>query len=129
VALADAGLVDVEIRATHRVHEHAAAALIRARKPAAFACALDAPGQEEQASRYAALAAHVEASERRDAELVVTFDAAVDHQLLAEAVAVERACCPFFEIGIDGRRLSVRVADSTRAAAIDTLADLILSAR
>lgn len=33
-ALAAAGLVDIEIRETHRVHEHAAAAIIRARKPA-----------------------------------------------------------------------------------------------
>jgi arsenite methyltransferase len=32
-ALADGGLDDVEIRETHRVHEHAAAAIIRARKP------------------------------------------------------------------------------------------------
>jgi arsenite methyltransferase len=31
--LAAAGLEDVEIRETHRVHEHAAAAIIRARKP------------------------------------------------------------------------------------------------
>jgi SAM-dependent methyltransferase len=34
-ALAAAGLVDVEIRETHRVHEHAAAAIVRASKPAA----------------------------------------------------------------------------------------------
>jgi arsenite methyltransferase len=33
-ALADAGLVDVEIRETHRVHEHASSAIVRARKPA-----------------------------------------------------------------------------------------------
>jgi arsenite methyltransferase len=32
-ALAEAGLVDVEIRETHRVHEHASSAIIRARKP------------------------------------------------------------------------------------------------
>jgi len=32
-SLADAGLVDVEISATHRVHEHASAAIIRANKP------------------------------------------------------------------------------------------------
>jgi arsenite methyltransferase len=32
--LGAAGLADVEIRETHRVHEHAAAAIIRARKPA-----------------------------------------------------------------------------------------------
>jgi SAM-dependent methyltransferase len=31
--LADAGLVDLEIRETHRVHEHAYSAIIRARKP------------------------------------------------------------------------------------------------
>jgi ubiquinone/menaquinone biosynthesis C-methylase UbiE len=32
-ALHEAGLVDVEIRETHRVHEHAGSAIIRARKP------------------------------------------------------------------------------------------------
>jgi arsenite methyltransferase len=32
-ALHEAGLEDIEIRETHRVHEHAAAAIIRARKP------------------------------------------------------------------------------------------------
>ncbi len=32
-ALSDAGLVDIEINETHRVHEHAASAIIRARKP------------------------------------------------------------------------------------------------
>jgi arsenite methyltransferase len=32
-ALAAAGLVEVEIRPTHRVHAHAAAAIVRARKP------------------------------------------------------------------------------------------------
>ena len=34
-ALSDAGLVDLEIRDTHRVHEHASSAIVRARKPAA----------------------------------------------------------------------------------------------
>ena len=33
-ALAAAGLVDIDIRETHRVHEHAGSAIIRARKPA-----------------------------------------------------------------------------------------------
>jgi len=32
-ALTDAGLTDVEIRPTHRVHQHAASAIIRAAKP------------------------------------------------------------------------------------------------
>jgi SAM-dependent methyltransferase len=33
--LAAAGLVDIEIQETHRVHEHAASAIVRARRPAA----------------------------------------------------------------------------------------------
>jgi SAM-dependent methyltransferase len=32
-ALSDAGLVDLEIQETHRVHEHASSAIVRARKP------------------------------------------------------------------------------------------------
>jgi hypothetical protein len=32
--LTAAGLIDVEIRPTHRVHEHATSATVRARKPA-----------------------------------------------------------------------------------------------
>ena len=32
-ALADTGLADIEIRETHRVHEHASSAIVRARKP------------------------------------------------------------------------------------------------
>ena len=32
-ALAEAGLGDIELRETHRVHEHATSAIIRARKP------------------------------------------------------------------------------------------------
>jgi len=34
-ALADAGLLDIEIEETHRVHAQAASAIIRATKPAA----------------------------------------------------------------------------------------------
>ncbi len=38
VALHDAGFEAIEIRPTHRVHEHAASAIIRARKPGPSAC-------------------------------------------------------------------------------------------
>jgi hypothetical protein len=34
-ALAAAGLTDIEINETHRVHEHATSAIVRARKPQA----------------------------------------------------------------------------------------------
>ena len=36
-ALAEAGLDDMEIRETHRVHEQAASAIVRARKPGTLA--------------------------------------------------------------------------------------------
>jgi arsenite methyltransferase len=32
-ALTEAGLIDIEIRGTHRVHERASSAIVRARKP------------------------------------------------------------------------------------------------
>jgi arsenite methyltransferase len=34
-ALTEAGLTDIEVRETHRVHQHATSAIVRARKPAA----------------------------------------------------------------------------------------------
>ena len=37
-ALDQAGLVDIEIRRTHRVHEHASSAIVRARKPQTQGC-------------------------------------------------------------------------------------------
>jgi hypothetical protein len=37
-ALGVAGFGEIEIRPTHRVHEHAASAIIRARKPVAHGC-------------------------------------------------------------------------------------------
>jgi hypothetical protein len=33
-ALSEAGLTDIDVRETHRVHEHAISAIVRARKPA-----------------------------------------------------------------------------------------------
>jgi arsenite methyltransferase len=42
LALTAAGFADVEIRETHRVHEHAAAAIVRAVKPVEGCCSTDA---------------------------------------------------------------------------------------
>ena len=40
-ALTAAGLTDIDITETHRVHEHAGSAIVRARKPGADCCAAD----------------------------------------------------------------------------------------
>ena len=42
--LAAVGFTDIEIRETHRVHEHAAAAIVRARKPDAAGASSRPPG-------------------------------------------------------------------------------------
>jgi hypothetical protein len=92
---------------------------------AELTCKLDPPGQTAQRARYRALGAHVEATERRGDALVIGFDPTVDRALLAETVAVERECCPFFAITVDGRRLTLRVADPAHAPAFDAIADAL----
>lgn len=88
-------------------------------------CSLDASGLEAQRARYATLAAHVGAAERRGGELVVDFDDGVDRDLLAETVAIERACCTFFAIGLDGGRLTIGVQRPEQRPALDAIAHVL----
>jgi hypothetical protein len=69
-------------------------------------CTLDHEGAKRQARRYRAVAAHVGRLERTPGSLVAEIDDGVDRELLAELIDVERACCSFFTIAYDGRRLS-----------------------
>lgn len=85
-------------------------------------CGLDAEGMREQGARYAELGRHVTTSEREPQSLVVRFDDRVDHQLLRETVEVERGCCSFFDIGLDGRTLRMTVADPAHDPALDAIA-------
>ena len=128
-ALADAGFEDVEVRPTHQVHEFASSAIIRARKPALelplVDCGLDDAALGTQLDRYRALGAHVARAERRRAEVEVTFAATVDRELLAEAVAVERGCCPFFTIEQSGDRLTIGVTEPGREPALAAVADAL----
>src|SRR5689334_9066162 len=91
------------------------------------ACRLDATGRREQADRYRRLSESVTAMDRRDDALDVSFAAAVDVGLLREAVDVERACCPFFDLRLDdhARTLHVAVAGAHDRPALDTLAAAI----
>jgi hypothetical protein len=88
------------------------------------ACRLDAEAARRQAGRYQALAAHAEGVSRRPGTLVARFDAAVDPDLVATTLAIERECCPFFELGYDeaARRLEISVADRDLEPALDALA-------
>jgi hypothetical protein len=91
------------------------------------ACRLDATGRDEQADRYRRLSVSVTSMERRDDALDVNFAHAVDVPLLREAVDVERACCPFFDLRLDdrARTLHVSVAGADDRPALDALAAAI----
>ncbi len=86
-------------------------------------CRLDAAGLRSQAERYRALARHATAVERGPGRLAVRFDAAVPVALLREAVAVERECCPFFDLrpDADDRALVVTLAAAEHDPALDAI--------
>ena len=92
-------------------------------QPLPMACSLDGPGLSAQVDRYRALGRDVQSVRRLPRLLEVEFGARVDTALLTEAIAVERGCCPFFELSYDGakRELTVSVADERQDAALDAL--------
>ena len=134
-SLQDAGFEDIEIRETHRVHEHAGAAIIRARKPApatsAAACTLDAAQRAEQLERYRALGRHAGEVEHEAGRLVVRFLHDPPTSLLERTLEVERSCCPFFDIEYEplGRRLLIGGEDPARDRDLDAIARALTQAR
>jgi hypothetical protein len=88
-------------------------------------CDLDAERLSAQLGRYRALSRDVVAADRDPRRLRVAFGPAADLQLLREAVAVERRCCPFFAIAVDepARMLEVAVGEDEHAPALDAIAD------
>ena len=61
--------------------------------------------------------------------MAVTADlrVSVDRDLVAELVDVERACCPFFDIGYDDSRnvLSIAVREREHVPALDVVAEAL----
>jgi hypothetical protein len=126
--LRDAGFTDIEIRETHRVHEHAASAIIRARKPSPLpvvsGCGLDAGGLDAQLDRYRELGRYIARAERRPLSFVVYFAGDVPRVLLERTLEVERGCCSFFGIAYDAGsgRLEIAIPDEQHAHALDAVA-------
>jgi hypothetical protein len=87
-------------------------------------CSLDAAGERGQRDRYAEIGAAVLSHGRTDTRLVAQLAATVDAGLVEETLAIERECCPFFELAYDPgtRELSVGVDDAARAPALDAIA-------
>ncbi|MBA2240308.1 MAG: arsenite methyltransferase [Solirubrobacterales bacterium] len=123
-----AGFESVEILETHRVHEHAASAIVRARLapdrvPAPreasgdhsgppIACSLSSgeKGERLDAWRAVAAAALLESSvEERGLSLRLRHDAEAE---LRRLIAAESSCCPFldFDLRSDGPDLRLTVA-------------------
>jgi hypothetical protein len=88
-------------------------------------CDLDLDGARVQRDRYREIGLHAVGHERGARRLVVRFADGLDEDLLAEAIAVERECCPFFSLAYDAaqRELRVTVADPRHDPALDAIAE------
>lgn len=86
-------------------------------------CRLDLPGLCAQRDRYRSLGRYVTDVRRTPGRLDVGFRTDVDETLLSEALAVERECCPFFELDYEpaSHLLSVRVEDDRQDLALDAI--------
>jgi hypothetical protein len=87
-------------------------------------CVLDESGLRSQLERYRQAGRNACLIERTPRRLVAELDRDVDAQLVAETVAVERECCPFFVLTWepDRRRLTVSVSQATHEPALDAIA-------
>ena len=86
-------------------------------------CRLDEAGLQAQLARYGELGRHVDGVRRGPRLLEVDFGRGVDAELLQRAMAIERECCPFFELSYEegSGRLSITVEDPGHDAALDAI--------
>jgi hypothetical protein len=92
--------------------------------PMAPSCALDETGLRAQYERYRRAGAGARVVERSSQRLVVDLADQVDVRLVDETIAIERECCPFYELGWDPerRRLAVAVSQPSQAPALEAIA-------
>lgn len=91
--------------------------------PMAPSCALDAEGLRRQLDRYRQLGGGSSLLKRTSRELVVQLDERVQGQLVQQAIAIERECCPFFTLDWQprSRRLSVSVSEAEHEPALEAI--------
>jgi hypothetical protein len=99
------------------------AAIDREALPLLGECRLDFEGQRQQRDRYRAIGTHIDRLERDALHLTAWLGPEVDLALVAETIAVERECCPFYAIGFDfsERRLSFSVTNPDQDPALDAI--------
>jgi hypothetical protein len=87
-------------------------------------CGLEERSLRLQYARYRTVGVGARTVQRTRLRLVVDLDEKVDLKLVDELLAVERECCPFFELGWkpQTRRLSVAVSRKGYEPALDAIA-------
>jgi hypothetical protein len=92
--------------------------------PMAPSCALDEAGLHLQLERYRNVGRGARVIEQTGRRLVVELDEHTDGELVEEAVAIERDCCPFFALDWEParRRLTVSVSQAEHEAALGAIA-------
>ena len=86
-------------------------------------CRLDLEGLRTQRDRYREIGEQIDRLEREPQRLEVMLRPEADPALVRETIAVERECCPFYEIGYDpdARLLSLSVETAEQDPALDAI--------
>ena len=89
--------------------------------------ALDESGLRSQLERYRLAGRNARLVERTPRRLVAELGDEVDTELVAQTIAVERECCPFFLLGWEPsrRRLTVCVPQAAHEPALDAIASAL----
>lgn len=87
-------------------------------------CALDEAGLQMQLKRYRTAGLGATLVERTRRELVVDLDRNVDTALIEATLAVERECCPFFDLrwAPEAGRLTIAVTQVEHEPVLDAIA-------
>jgi len=86
-------------------------------------CALDEAGLRAQYEGYRRAGKGARVRDRTPRRLVVDLDQHVDTKLVDELLAIERECCPFFDLSWErqARRLTVSVSRAEHEPALDAI--------
>jgi hypothetical protein len=87
-------------------------------------CSLDDAQRQEQLARYRSAGRGAEVLERSARRIVLALEEDMPDALVDELIAVERGCCPFFELDwrADHRRLTVSVRGAEHEPALELIA-------
>jgi hypothetical protein len=87
-------------------------------------CALDESGLRLQLERYRKIGRNARVIERTGRSLIAVLADDVDSELVAETIAVERGCCPFYGLAWEParRQLTVSVSQAEHEPALDAIA-------